>query len=153
MHVVRTLALLAVAAALCPVALAADITFTRGTATIVTGQRKVAVRVEIAETDAQRARGLMFRRSLAPNAGMLFLFQSATRGAFWMKDTHIPLSIAFADRRGRILKIMNMAPCHADPCPVYDPKIAYRRALEVNQGAFRRWRVKAGSRITLRRAP
>lgn len=152
MQVVRTFALLAVAAALCPVALGGDVTFPRGTVSIATGQRKVAVRVEIAETDAQRARGLMFRQSLPPNAGMLFLFQSATRSTFWMKDTHIPLSIAFADRRGRILKIMNMAPCHADPCPIYDPKLAYRRALEVNQGAFRRWRVKVGSRMTLRRA-
>jgi uncharacterized membrane protein (UPF0127 family) len=149
---VRALTVIALALVLCPLALAGDIVFKRGTVTITTGQRKVAVRVEIAETDAQRARGLMFRQSLAPNAGMLFLFQSPTRGAFWMKNTHIPLSIAFADRRGRILKIMNMTPCHADPCPVYDPKLTYRRALEVNSGAFSRWRVRVGSRLTLRRA-
>lgn len=148
----RPLALAALALAICPLALAGDVTFARGTVTIATGQRKAIVRVEIAETDAQRARGLMFRQSLARNAGMLFLFPSPTRGAFWMKDTHIPLSIAFADRRGRILKIMNMSPCHADPCPLYDPKVTYRRALEVNQGAFRRWGARVGSRITLRRA-
>jgi uncharacterized protein len=69
-----------------------------------------------------------------------------------MKNTHIPLSIAFADRRGKILKIMNMAPCHADPCPTYDPQVTYRRALEVNQGAFKRWRVRRGDRLSLRRA-
>jgi uncharacterized membrane protein (UPF0127 family) len=145
------LGVLALVLATCPLASASDIRFARGTVTIATGARKVTVKVEIAETDAQRARGLMFRHSLAPNAGMLFLFPRPLRGAFWMKDTHIPLSIAFADRRGKILKILHMAPCHAEPCPLYDPQIAYRRALEVNQGAFRRWRVRVGSRMTLRR--
>ena len=148
----RTLAFLTLAAALCPVALASDISFARGTVTIAGAKTKATVRVEIAETDAQRARGLMFRTSLARNAGMLFLFQEPTRGAFWMKNTHIPLSIAFTDRRGRILKIMHMAPCHADPCPTYDPQVTYRRALEVNRGAFRRWGVRRGDKLTLKRS-
>ncbi len=145
----RTLAFLTLAAALCPVGLASDISFARGTVTIAGTKTKATVRVEIAETDAQRARGLMFRHSLARNAGMLFLFAQPSRGAFWMKDTHIPLSIAFADRRGKILKIMNMAPCHADPCPTYDPKVAYKGALEVNRGSFGRWGVRRGDRIRL----
>jgi uncharacterized membrane protein (UPF0127 family) len=92
----------------------------------------------------------MNRRRLAPRTGMLFVFDGPTRGAFWMKDTLIPLSIAFARADGRILKILNMDPCSADPCPVYDPGVAFAYALEVNQGAFRRWGVRAGNRLRLR---
>ena len=108
------------------------------------------MRVEIAETAAQQERGLMYRRHLAARSGMVFVFASDTRGAFWMKNTLIPLSIAFYDARGRILRILDMAPCLADPCPVYDPGTAYRGALEVNKGAFRRWKVRVGDRIVVR---
>ena len=130
---------------------AAGVTFPHATAVIVTGKRSVTVRVELASTEAQKRQGLMNRRSLAPDAGMAFLFTAPTRTEFWMKDTLIPLSIAFYDRRGRILRILDMAPCRADPCRVYDAGVAYRGALEVNRGAFRRWRVRVGSTIRLRR--
>ena len=133
--------------------LALALVFPHGTATITTPQArvKVKVQVEIADTDARRERGLMFRRSLARRAGMAFVWPSDVTGAFWMKDTLIPLSIAFYDARGRILRIMDMAPCRADPCPIYDPKTAYRGALEVNRGAYRRWKVRVGDRIVVRR--
>jgi uncharacterized protein len=130
---------------------AAGVTFPHATAVIVTGKRSVTLRVEVASTDTQRAQGLMNRRSLAPNAGMVFLFATPTRAQFWMKDTLIPLSIAFYDRRGRILRILDMAPCRADPCRVYDAGVAYRGALELNRGAFRRWEVRRGSIVRLRR--
>jgi uncharacterized membrane protein (UPF0127 family) len=130
---------------------AAGVTFPHATAVIVTGKQSVTLRVEVASTDTQRAQGLMNRRSLAPNAGMVFLFATPTRAQFWMKDTLIPLSIAFYDRRGRILRILDMAPCRADPCRVYDAGIAYRGALEVNRGAFRRSGVRRGSIVRLRR--
>ena len=68
-----------------------------------------------------------------------------------MKDTLIPLSVAFWDRRGRIVRILDMTPCRHDPCPVYDPKVAFRGALEVNRGAFTRWRVRLGAIVTIRR--
>jgi uncharacterized membrane protein (UPF0127 family) len=138
---------LALAAALA----ASGVTFPHGTATIRTGRRVVSLRVEIAANDPQRAQGLMNRRTLAPNAGMVFLFPRPTRAQFWMKDTLIPLSIGFYDGRGRILRILDMAPCPADPCPVYDPGVSYRGALEVNRGAFRRLGVRRGSVLTLRR--
>jgi uncharacterized protein len=130
---------------------AAGVTFPHATAVIVTGKQSVTLRVEVASTDTQRAQGLMNRRSLAPNAGMVFLFATPTRAQFWMKDTLIPLSIAFYDRRGRILRILDMAPCRADPCRVYDAGVAYRGALELNRGAFRRWGVRRGSIVRLRR--
>jgi uncharacterized protein len=120
-------------------------------AVIETGDEEVVVRVEVADTDAERQRGLMERQSLDTDAGMLFLFPESVRGAFWMKNTLIPLSIAFYDEDGRILRILDMQPCRHDPCPLYDPDVAYRGALEVNLGAFARWGVREGDRLRLER--
>jgi uncharacterized membrane protein (UPF0127 family) len=107
--------------------------------------------VEIADSDEERRVGLMNRESLSEDAGMIFLFPRDTRGGFWMKDTLVPLSIAFVDRGGEILRILDMEPCRADPCRVYDPGVAFRSALEVNRGAFERWGVEEGDRLTLER--
>lgn len=88
-------------------------------------------------TDAeQQSRGLMHREELPELGGMVFLFDRPRTGGFWMKNTLIPLSIAFFDRDGEILVVLDMEPCEADPCPVYDPEVTYQGALEVNQGAF-----------------
>ncbi len=132
--------------------LALGLLFPHGTAVITTAHARISVQVEIADTEQARERGLMFRRRLAPRAGMVFVFPRDVKSAFWMKNTLIPLSIAFYDRKGRIVRILDMAPCRADPCPVYDPKATYRYALEVNRGAFRRWHVHVGDRIVVRRA-
>jgi uncharacterized membrane protein (UPF0127 family) len=93
----------------------------------------------------------MHRRALAGDSGMLFVFPSPRRGGFWMKNTLIPLSIAFTDRHGVIRKILDMKPCRSDPCPIYDPHVTYRSALEVNRGAFRRWGVEVGDTLRLDR--
>jgi uncharacterized protein len=122
----------------------------RGTALIDTGAGEVVVDVEIASTGPQRERGLMHRTSLPPDAGMVFRFPEATSGGFWMKSTLIPLDIAFYDAGGTILRIMQMKPCAADPCPVYAPGVRYRGALEVNAGSFRRWGVAVGDRVAVR---
>jgi uncharacterized membrane protein (UPF0127 family) len=116
---------------------------------ITTAFGEVTVPVEVADDEAERARGLMGRESLAQDAGMVFLFPDETQGAFWMKDTLIPLSIAFYDEGGRILRILDMEPCLQEPCPLYDPGVAYRGALEVNQGAFARWNVRVGDHVRL----
>jgi hypothetical protein len=125
--------------------------FPRATAVLDTGERQVRLTVEVADEPDEWRVGLMNRRSLARNAGMIFLFPQPTRGGFWMKNTLIPLSIAFFDARGRILRIMVMTPCRADPCPTYDPNVAYRGALEVNRGSFGRWGVRRGDRVRLLR--
>ena len=130
---------------------ASALTFPRGRATIDTGERRVAITVELAVTSAQRGRGLMYRTRLAPDAGMAFLWTEPVRGSFWMKNTRIPLSVAFWDARGRIVRLLDMAPCRADPCPLYDPGVPYVGALEVNRGAFRRWGVERGDRIAVSR--
>jgi uncharacterized membrane protein (UPF0127 family) len=111
------------------------------------GEREVAV--EIADTDDERAVGLMGRTSLPADAGMLFVYPGPTEGGYWMKNTLIPLSIAFYDADGTILRILDMEPCRRDPCPVYDPGVRYAGALEVNQGAFERWGVREGDRLEL----
>ena len=126
--------------------------FDRGTATVTspTGAKRVLLQVELARTPAQREQGLMGRRTLGAKAGMVFLYPEPHRGSFWMKDTLIPLDIAFYDGRGRILRILTMQPCRRDPCTLYDPNVAFRGALEVRGGSFRRWGVRAGDRIAVR---
>jgi uncharacterized membrane protein (UPF0127 family) len=118
---------------------------------IVTPEGERTVAVEIADSEGERARGLMGRESLDADAGMVFVFPAETSGAFWMKNTLIPLSIAFYDENGRILRILDMEPCRRDPCPLYDPGVSYRGALEVNRGAFREWGVGEGDTLTLER--
>jgi uncharacterized protein len=144
--------LLAALALALPVSAVAATTFGRGTATVTaaTGTPRVVLEVELARTDAERQRGLMNRRSLPAKAGMVFLYPADHRGAFWMKNTLIPLDIAFYGARGKILRILTMQPCRRDPCRVYDPNVTYRGALEVNAGSFRRWRVRVGDRVTVR---
>jgi uncharacterized membrane protein (UPF0127 family) len=80
---------------------------------------------------------------------MVFVYAERHRGAFWMKDTRIPLSIAFYGADGGILRILDMQPCKRDPCPLYDPGVAYRGALEVNRGAFERWGISTGDRLRI----
>jgi uncharacterized membrane protein (UPF0127 family) len=116
---------------------------------IETGAGEVEVAVEVADDDEERQIGLMNRESLPADAGMIFLFEEDSSGGFWMKDTLIPLSIAFADAGGTIVRILDMEPCEADPCQIYDPGVFYRSALEVNQGAFDRLGVEEGDRLRL----
>ena len=131
--------------------LSAAVTFPHGTAVIRTADQTVRVRVEIASTPDQLHQGLSGRHSLGANAGMAFLWKGDVRGQFWMKNTSVPLSIAFWGKGGRILRILDMAPCRRDPCKVYDPKVAFRGALEVNRGAFARWGVRRGALVVIRR--
>jgi len=107
----------------------------------------VEVHAEIADSEAERETGLMNRTSLDSDGGMLFVFDEDVDAAFWMKDTLIPLSIAFVAADGEIVTIRDMDPCTADPCEVYGSDAPYRTALEVNQGAFAEWGVEVGDRV------
>lgn len=122
-------------------------TFRKGTAIIETDGGAVMVEIEVADTPAQHVQGLRYRESLAEDAGMLFLFFEDRDGPFVMEDTLVPLSIAFFDREGVILKILDMDPCESETCPTYPPGVVYQGALEVNQGAFDEWGVEVGDRI------
>ncbi len=98
----------------------------------LSGQDRV-VHVAIAATLEQQTRGLMGRTLLGGNDGMLFVFDQDTTDAFWMKDTPLPLSIAFVQADGTVVAVQDMAAesddLHTSPAP-------YRYALEVNQGYF-----------------
>jgi uncharacterized membrane protein (UPF0127 family) len=108
-----------------------------------------SLQVEIADADPARELGLMNRRDLAPDAGMAFEFAEPTQARFWMKDTLIPLSIAFVDQDGRVVTIEDMEPCHADPCPTYAAASPYTIAVEANRGWFARAGVAVGDRAAL----
>lgn len=133
----------------------AEVAFAPARVLIDTAEGSVIVDAEKAETPEQRQQGLMFRRSLAPDKGMVFLFFEETTGAFWMKNVTIPLSIAFFDAEGIIVAIRDMEPCREEPCPLYEPvddderPVSYLGALEVNQGKFEEWGVEVGDRITV----
>lgn len=128
-----------------------------GSVVVSFGDREVGDRevvAEVAATPSERGRGLQHRDHLPRDAGMLFLFPERREGGFWMKDTLIPLSIAFLREDGRegdvaryeVVAILDMEPCEADPCPSYEPGLPYDAALEVNQSWFAEAGVEVGDR-------
>jgi uncharacterized membrane protein (UPF0127 family) len=106
----------------------------------------VPVRVEIADTDAERQAGLMGRPILPEDAGMLFVFEGEQALSFWMKDTLIPLSVAYIDAQGRIVDIQDMQPLDETPHPSSAPA---QYALEVNQGFFEERGIAVGDTLEL----
>jgi uncharacterized protein len=105
----------------------------------------VPLTTEIADTPQASENGLMFRDSLPEDRGMLFMFERPKRASFWMKNTRIPLSIAFIDSAGKILEIKSMNPQDETVVPSSSDQVAY--ALEVNQGWFSRHGVSPGAKI------
>ena len=103
------------------------------------------VRAEVANTNESRTQGLMFRKSLGPNEGMLFVFQQDDAYCMWMKNTLIPLSVAFIDAKGQIVSIHEMLP-QTDNSHCADS--AARYALEINAGWYRAKGIQRGMRIT-----
>jgi len=102
------------------------------------------IQAEIVATEAERQQGLMFREQMAQNEGMVFLFGAPAGVCMWMKNTLIPLSVAFIDDDGKIVNIESMKPqsleSHCSKKPV-------RYALEMNEGWFRQKNIKPGSTI------
>ena len=117
------------------------------TITTSAGER-VPVEVEVADTDAERQTGLMGRNVLPENAGMLFVFEGEQALSFWMRDTLIPLSIAYIDAQGRIVDIQDMQPLD-DVTPHYVSAEPAQYALEVNQGFFEERGVMVGDTVEL----
>ena len=112
------------------------------------GGKEVEVRVEVADDLAEQAKGLMDRTTLGENRGMLFVFPEERELSFWMKNTLIPLSIAFIDSESRIIGIQEMKPLDDEP-PHYVSAEPARYALEVNQGFFEERGVRVGNRVEL----
>jgi uncharacterized protein len=102
-----------------------------------------------AHTPDRRRRGLMERTELPREAGMVFRYPADSESGFWMKNTLIPLSIAYFDADGVVHTVLDMEPCEADPCPSYPPGAPFRGALEVNQGFFADIGLEPGWRVEL----
>lgn len=103
--------------------------------------------IEIANTKEQRAEGLMFRKSLKQNNGMLFIFDKEQQVSFWMKNTLIPLSIAYINKKGEIMEIYDMNPRSLEPVPSKRSTVLY--ALEVNKGFYKQNKISIGDKINL----
>jgi len=103
---------------------------------------------EVAATPEARHRGLMGREYLDPDRAMLFVWPREGPRVFWMKDTRIPLSVAFLDGQGRVLNVEGMQPLREDR--FYGSQGGARFALEANRGWFRRYGVERGNRLRFR---
>jgi uncharacterized protein len=102
------------------------------------------IHAELADDFTSRMQGLMYRTSLAPNGGMLFVFDKADTQCMWMKDTLIPLSVAFLGDDGKIVNIADMQPRTENPHCAAEP---VRYALEMGQGWFAQHGFKPGMRL------
>ena len=102
------------------------------------------IRAEVAADHASRGRGLMHRKSLAPNAGMLFIFDEAALHCMWMKNTYIPLSVAFIDEKGEIVNIADMQP-HSEQTHCSARPALY--ALEMTRGWFAERGIRPGMKL------
>ncbi len=103
------------------------------------------VKAEVASDYSTRMQGLMMREKMAPNEGMLFVFPDREKQCMWMKNTLLPLSVAFIDEAGVILNIENMQPQTENS---HCSAAAARYALEMNLGWFKAKNIKAGSKIS-----
>ena len=110
--------------------------------------KNLEVSVEVAKTPEEQQKGLMNRKHLGRDEGMLFIFDSEAYHGFWMKNTLIPLSIAFIDRNGKIVAITDMKPLTLDS---HDPPQPILYALEMNRGWFSSHDIKVGDAVRFSR--
>jgi len=120
--------------------------YEKSTASIQTSGGKRDFTIELAMTPAQQAQGLMFRREMAPDAGMLFVFPESREQTFWMKNTLLPLDMIFIKPDGTILSIAERTvPLTETPVPSHG---SAKAVLEVNGGTASRLGIKPGDKVT-----
>ncbi|MAF34577.1 ACR family protein [Candidatus Woesearchaeota archaeon] len=102
------------------------------------------VEVELAIESMDQTRGLMFRNSLAPDKGMLFMFDSEEHRAFWMKNVRFPIDMIFLDKDWVVVDIQQAEPCLADPCEHHVSKQPTQYVLEVNKGFANKHGIQEG---------
>ena len=119
---------------------AGDVTFTTDDGEVQLNQ------IPLADTQEERARGLMGVTQLGRDEGMLFSFEEASETEFWMKNTLIPLDIAFWGSDGVVSSIVSMEPCPEEPCRMYGASAPFLYALEMRTGWFARNGVEVGDR-------
>ena len=109
--------------------------------------KDVCIRAELATTDKARRRGLMFRKSMAEDKGMLFIFEQEFLAGFWMKNVRFPLDIIWIDSQKKIVDIYEYAlPCK-DVCKTISPKANALFVLEVNAGFVKKQGIKIGDSL------
>ena len=110
---------------------------------------KTKITCWVMDEESKRQEGMMFLRSkdVKENQGMIFAFKGELPLSFWMKNTYIPLDIAYLDRTGRILRIYTMKPL--DTVTDYSSKSSAMYALEVKAGLFKKWGVKVGQKVII----
>jgi uncharacterized membrane protein (UPF0127 family) len=113
------------------------------------GKDVVHLNVEVADTEAHREAGLMNTRSLPTDQGEAFTWTDPVEVGFWMKDTLIPLDIVYWDAQGRIVDILSMTPCTADPCAIYNARSAFVGAVELDPGVVEKAGVQVGDTVVL----
>jgi len=107
-------------------------------------------KAEIAETPEQHSQGLMFRRRIRDDYGMLFIFPGDDIRSFWMKNTYITLDMIFLNSGQQIVDMfLSVPPCCGDPCPSYTAKFPARYVLEINGGLAKKMNLKIGDKIFL----
>lgn len=112
------------------------------------------VLLEVADSEKERNRGLMFRTHLEEGRGMLFVFEQPGQPAFWMKNTYLELDILFLSTEGIIVDLFeDLPPCPMDPCPRYAPRSPARYVLEVAGGFVAHHAVRRGDRVRLENVP
>jgi uncharacterized membrane protein (UPF0127 family) len=119
---------------------------------VVFADGAATLHVEVADDPLERSQGLMGVESLPEDEGMAFVWGTIDDGAFWMKDTLIPLSIAFVGDDDRIHTILEMEPCGTEPCRTYEAREPYWLAIEANAGWFEANGIEVGDTADLERA-
>jgi uncharacterized membrane protein (UPF0127 family) len=115
---------------------------------IQTKEKIVRVNVEIADTEEKRQKGLMFRKSLGDNEGMLFVFEDERNVTFWMKNMFVPLDMIFISSNGTINEIKeNVQPCLVEPCELYQSIYPSKYVLEMNANFCKKNGISVGNSI------
>ena len=113
------------------------------------GEKSIKINAEIADDEQEQMMGLMFRKNLSENEGMLFIFDYEDYQTFWMKNTSIPLDMIFIGENLEIVDIKNAVPCKQEPCALYKSSKPAKYVLEVNGNLTAKKNIRIGDRITL----
>ena len=122
----------------------------RPTSTVRFDGTDATLAVEVADDPQERREGLMGIEEVPADQGMAFVWPEPVDSTFWMKDTLVPLSIAFVDESGRVIDVLDMEPCEVDPCPSYGIDEPFVLAIEANLGWFQDHGIERGDRAELR---
>jgi uncharacterized protein len=118
---------------------------------IVAFSPSIVIKAEIADSGSEMAKGLMFRKYLGQNEGMLFVFPDSAVRTFWMKNTLIPLDMIFIAENKTIVKIHHAIPCESEKCPMYGSGLPAKYVLEVNANFTLAYGIKEGDKAEIKR--